>query len=165
MWDPQNRVSAPPRLRTLDSTAGFCPVSIRLASARLGRKPFVGCRWASRAAAASALHEDVEWLHQQVWTHHDFRPGKPTYKHGCGVIGALLAERRDPLAEARIRHRVRDSVCEVHRGAMRSYGLGSDGAERPLMVGFEVRDARINGYLRRPLKAYFVPDAAGPEHS
>jgi len=101
--------------------------------------------------AASALHEEVEWSHQQVWSHHDFQQGRPSLKRGSAVVGAFLAERREKLAEAKIRHHVRDLVCEENRGAMLGYVLGPDGTEQSFMVWFEIRDGKLSRYLLRPL--------------
>ena len=102
-------------------------------------------------AAASALHADIEWSHAQVWAHHDFQRGEPTVKHGREEVGAYLDARREKLLEARIRHKVRDLVCEGDRGAILGYVLGPDGTEKPFMVWFEIRDEKIARYLLRPL--------------
>lgn len=102
-------------------------------------------------SAASALHADVEWSHAQVWAHHDFQRGEPTLKHGREEVEDYLAARKEKLLEARIRHKVRDLVCEGDRGAILGYVLGPDGAEKPFMVWFEIRDDKIARYLLRPL--------------
>lgn len=69
-------------------------------------------------AAASALHEDIEWSHAQVWAHHDFQRGEPSMKRGREAVRAYLAARKEKLAEARIQHKVRDLVVDGNRGAM-----------------------------------------------
>lgn len=101
--------------------------------------------------AASALHDDVEWSHAQVWAHHDFQRGEPSLKRGRQQVASYLAERKDKLKEARIQHKVRDLVCEGNRGALLGYVLGPDGSEKPFMVWFEIRDEKISRYLLRPL--------------
>lgn len=103
------------------------------------------------ATAASALHDDVEWSHAQVWAHHDFQRGDPSTKHGRAVVGAYLAERREKLAEARIRHSVRDLICEGDKGAFLGVVTGPDGTQKHFMVWFELRDGKIGRYLLRPL--------------
>lgn len=102
-------------------------------------------------AAASALHEDVEWSHAQVWAHHDFERGQPSTKHGRAAVASYLAERKEKLRESGIRHKVRDLVCEGNRGAVLGYVMGPDGTEKPFMVWFEIRDEKISRYLLRPL--------------
>lgn len=102
-------------------------------------------------AATAALHDEVEWSHAQVWAHHEFQRGQPTHMRGRAEVAAFLAQRRDQLRAANIRHRVRDLVCEGHRGAMLGYVLGPDGTEQSFMVWFELRDEKIGRYLLRPL--------------
>lgn len=102
-------------------------------------------------AAASALHEDIEWSHAQVWAHHDFQRGEPSMKRGREAVRAYLAARKEKLAEARIQHKVRDLVVDGNRGAMLGFVLGPDGSEKPFMVWFEIRDEKIARYLLRPV--------------
>jgi len=101
--------------------------------------------------AATALHEDIEWSHAQVWAHHDFQRGEPSMKRGREAVRAYLAERKEKLAAARIQHKVRDLVVDGDRGAMLGFVLGPDGSEKPFMVWFEIRDEKIARYLLRPL--------------
>ena len=101
--------------------------------------------------AASALHEDVAWSHQQVWAHHGFARGNPSQLRGRAVVRELLLARRDQLAQANIRHRVRHLVCDGQRGAVEGYVLGPDGGEQPFLVWFEIRDEKIARYVLRPV--------------
>jgi hypothetical protein len=103
------------------------------------------------ALATSALHEDIEWSHAQVWAHHGFQAGKPTQMRGRDTIRAFLEARRDQLVAAGIRHRVDDLVCSDGRGACLGHVLGPDGSRKPFMVWFELRDHLIGRYLLRPL--------------
>ena len=103
------------------------------------------------AKAASALHEDVEWSHAQVWPHHGFVRGEPSTNHGRAEVQAFLEARVQQLAEARIRHKVRDMVIEGNKGAILGYVRGEDGTERPFMVWFEIEDDKLSRYLLRPL--------------
>lgn len=101
--------------------------------------------------AASALHEDVEWSHAQVWAHHEFKRDEPSMLHGRAAVQAFLNERVTQLAEARIRHKVRELVFEENHGAFIGDVFGEDGSHKPFMVWFEIRDARISRYFLRPL--------------
>ncbi len=101
--------------------------------------------------AASALHEDIEWSHAQVWAHHEFAVGKPTRMQGRAAIEAFLEARREQLAAAGIRHRVVDLVIDQGRGAFLGEVRGPDGSCKPFMVWFELRDGLIGRYLLRPL--------------
>ena len=103
------------------------------------------------AAAASAYTEDVEWSHAQVWAHHDYqRDSQPAALRGRAAVEAFLSERRDKLAQARIRHKVRDMVFENGRGAFLG-AVEGEGRELPFMVWFELRDGLVSRYLLRPL--------------
>ncbi len=101
--------------------------------------------------AASALHEDVEWSHQQVWAHHGFPRGNPSQLRGRTAIRDLLLARRSELTAAKIRHRVRDLICDGKVGALIGYVLGPDSSEQPFMVWFELRDEKIGKYILRPI--------------
>jgi len=103
------------------------------------------------AKAASAFHPDVEWSHQQVWEHHQFkREGSAVTINGRPAVEKLLSARVKELGEARIRHKVRDMVFENDKGAFLGAVLG-EGREVPFMVWFEIRDNLISRYLLRPL--------------
>ena len=103
------------------------------------------------ARAVSALHEDIEWSHVQVWEHHDYRRRDvPTRLHGRAEVEAFLAERIDKLKEAGIRHRVRDLVCDGTRGAFLA-AVEGPGPDRPFFVWFELRDGKVARYTLRPL--------------
>lgn len=101
--------------------------------------------------AASALHEDVEWSHEQVWAHHEFKRGEPSTLRGRAAVQAFLLERVRQLAEAGIRHRIREMAFEEDHGAVLGEVVGEDGTTKPFIVWFEVRDDRIARYLLRPL--------------
>jgi hypothetical protein len=103
------------------------------------------------AAAALALHPDVEWSHQQVWAHHGVARGTPESLRGRDAVQAFLSARIGQLREARIRHHVRDLVFERDRGAFRGAVDGPDGRSLGFIVWFEVRDELVSRYLLRPI--------------
>lgn len=103
------------------------------------------------ATAVTAFHEDVDWSHAQVWAHHEFARQAPTQLRGRAAVEAFLSARTAQLAEAKIRHSVRDMVFEDDRGAFLGVVTGEDGRELPFMVWFEIRDDRIGRYVLRPL--------------
>ena len=103
------------------------------------------------AAAATALHPEVEWSHQQVWAHHEFARGAPERLQGRTTVEQFLAARVEQLRDARIRHHVRDMVFERNRGAFLGAVDGPDGRTLGFMVWFELRDDLVSRYLLRPL--------------
>jgi len=103
------------------------------------------------AGAATALHPEIEWSHQQVWAHHEFARGAPERLQGRTAVEQFLAARVGQLREARIRHHVRDMVFERNRGAFLGAVDGPDGRTLGFMVWFELRDDLVSRYLLRPL--------------
>jgi hypothetical protein len=103
------------------------------------------------AAAATALHPEIDWSHQQVWAHHEFARGAPERLQGRTAVELFLAARVEQLREARIRHHVREMVFERDRGAFLGAVDGPDGPTLGFMVWFELRDDLVGRYLLRPL--------------
>jgi hypothetical protein len=89
-------------------------------------------------AAASALHPDIEWSHQQVWAHHGFARGTPESLRGRAAVQRFLLARVEQLREERIRHHVRDLVFERDRGAFLGAVDGPDGRSLDFVVWFGV---------------------------
>lgn len=103
------------------------------------------------ATAASAMHPDVEWSHQQVWEHHQFkREGSAVTINGKAAVEELLSARVGELKEAKIQHKIREMVFEDGKGAFLA-AVEGDGPDKPFMVWFEIRDDLIARYLLRPL--------------
>ena len=101
--------------------------------------------------AASAMHPDVEWSHQQVWEHHQFqREGSAVTHHGRAAVEELLSARVGELKEAKIEHKIREMVFEDGKGAFLA-AVEGDGPDKPFMVWFEIKDDLISRYLLRPL--------------
>ena len=103
------------------------------------------------AKAASALHEDVEWSHQQVWEHHQFkREDSAVTLRGRAAVEELLSARVRELDEAKIEHKARDMVFENDKGAILA-AVEGEGREVPFIVWFEIKDDLISRYILRPL--------------
>jgi len=69
------------------------------------------------ATAVTALREDIEWSHVQVWEHHDYRRRDvPTRLHGRAEVQAFLAERIDKLREAGVKIERRGAAMIAKRG-------------------------------------------------
>ncbi len=103
------------------------------------------------AEAVSIFHEDVEWIHTQVWEHHGYLRAKGSDKlKGKESVEALLRGRQVHMAEARIRHVIDDLVFEGDRGAFIGHVKGPD-TEVPLIAWFEIRDEKVSRYIVTPL--------------
>lgn len=102
--------------------------------------------------ATSALHEDVEWSHAQVWAHHGFARGEATVLAGRAAVCAYLSARIEQLRESGITHRVLELIVDGDRAAFIGRVTGPDGiTTKDFLVWIEVRDDRIARYLLRPL--------------
>jgi hypothetical protein len=102
------------------------------------------------AAAVTALHEDVEFNHVQVWQRTDLELGA-TAIHGRAAVHAFLDGARAKLAEAGIRHRIDDLVVEGDRGAFTAAVSDEHGEAAPFLVWFELRDGLVSRYIVRPI--------------
>jgi hypothetical protein len=103
------------------------------------------------AAAATALHPEIDWSHQQVWAHHGFARGTPQSLRGRTAVQRFLEARVEELREARIRHHVRDLVFERDRGAFLGAVDGPDSRSLGFVVWFELRDDLVGRYVLRPI--------------
>jgi hypothetical protein len=102
-------------------------------------------------AAASALHESVEWSHLQVWAHHNFTREKgPEQLKGRQEVEAFLSARKGEIAELKVRHKIRDLVFESDKGAFLGY-VGREGKEVPFIGWYELNDDKVSRYIIRPL--------------
>jgi hypothetical protein len=101
-------------------------------------------------AAVKVYHEQLDWSHQQVWVHHNYQRTEPSRFTSPAQILAFLNERKGKLAEAKIRHKVRDMVLDGDKGALLGAVEGS-GPDQNFMVWFELKDGKIARYSLRPL--------------
>ena len=103
------------------------------------------------AKAASVFHEDVEWIHTQVWEHNEYHRNKGSDKLiGRDKVQALLEGRRSALAKQNIRHVIQDLVLEGNKGAFLGHVKGH-GKELALMAWFELENEKICRYIITPL--------------
>lgn len=101
--------------------------------------------------AVTALHDDVEWSHMQVWVHHNYtRDHGVSELRGRAAVDELLSERVDNLADTKIEHKVRNMVFEDDKGAFLAEVVGPDKSV-PFFVWFELKDDLVYRYLLRPL--------------
>ena len=103
------------------------------------------------AKAVSVFHEDVEWIHTQVWEHDDYQRDKGIDRlKGKNEVEALLEGRKTELAKQKIQHRVQDLVLEGNKGAFLAHVKGGE-KELGFMVWFELKDEKIYRYIVAPL--------------
>lgn len=105
---------------------------------------------ANARAAVRALHEDVEWVHTQVWVHDGHDRSETDTLHGRGDVLDFLASRLDSMQELGLKHTVLEVLVDGSKGAFRARVEGPGNRSIPFLGWVEVRDDRISHYLVAP---------------
>lgn len=100
--------------------------------------------------AVTALHEDVEWIHRQVWEHDGYTSEDVDVYHGNDAVFEFLDPRIGEMQAEGIRHRVRETICEGDRGAFTADVVGPDGTAQPFFGWVELTDGLISKYSVTP---------------
>ena len=101
--------------------------------------------------AVSIFHDDVEWIHTQVWEHDAYRRSKGSDRlKGRDKVEALLKGRIEQIKEQDIQHIVQDMVLEGNKGTWIGHVKGH-GKELPMIAWFEIKDDKICRYILAPL--------------
>ena len=105
--------------------------------------------------AISIFHEDVEWIHTQVWEHDEYKRSKGSdILKGKKAIEILLQERSKKMEKVKIRHSIQDMVFQDSKGAFIGFVEGP-GKKLPIIAWFEVKDDKISRYIVTPL---YIPN-------
>jgi len=100
--------------------------------------------------AVTALHEDVEWVHRQVWEHDGHTSDGVDVYNGREPVYEFLAPRIGEMQEEGIEHKIREALCEGNRGAFRAEVVGADGSTLPFFGWVELKDGLISKYTVTP---------------
>lgn len=100
--------------------------------------------------AVTALHEDVEWVHRQVWEHDGHTSEELDVYHGREAVFEFLDPRIGEMQQEGIEHQVSEAICEGDRGAFRAAVVGPDGTEQPFLGWVELEDGLISHYRVTP---------------
>lgn len=101
-------------------------------------------------AAAEVFHEDVEWVHTQVWVHHGHDRSKTDTLHGRDTVREFLAGRISEMQVEGIEHKLRQVICDGEAGAFRAEVVGPTGAALPFLGWVELTDGKISTYIVSP---------------
>jgi ketosteroid isomerase-like protein len=100
--------------------------------------------------AVTAMHENVEWIHTQVWEH-DGHAGTTSDAHdGRDEVFEFLNERIDEMQAEGIEHKIRETVYDDGSGAFRAEVVGPDAGTRPFMGWVELTDGKVSTYIVGP---------------
>ena len=111
---------------------------------------FDGIDNADASAAAEAMHEDVEWIHTQVWEHDGHSRSKTDTLHGRESVREFLAARIKEMQVEGIKHQLRKVITEGDTGAFRAEVVGPAGVSAAFFGWVELKDKKIITYIVGP---------------
>ncbi len=116
----------------------------------LQRIYFDGIDNADGSAAAEAMHEDVEWIHTQVWEHDGHSRSQTDTLHGRDSVREFLAARIKEMQVEGIKHQLRKVITEGDTGAFRAEVVGPAGVSLAFFGWVEIKDEKIITYIVGP---------------
>ena len=111
---------------------------------------FDGIDNADASAAAEAMHEDVEWIHTQVWEHDGHSRSQTDTLHGRDSVREFLAARIKEMQVEGIKHQLRKVITEGDTGAFRAEVVGPAGVSATFFGWVELKDKKIITYIVGP---------------
>ena len=100
--------------------------------------------------AVTAMHEDVEWVHTQVWEHDGHTGTSSETFDGRDEVFEFLDGRIGEMQTEGIEHTVRDTVYDDGKGAFRAEVVGPEGDTQPFMGWVELTDGTVSTYIVGP---------------
>ena len=112
--------------------------------------------------AVTALHEDIEWTHTQVWEHDGHSSQKTDVLHGREAVREFLAERIPEAQDEGIEHKVLKCISNGQQGAFYGEVVGSDGRTLGTIAWLEFEDGKVKKYVNTPARMPELTDASTP---
>ena len=100
--------------------------------------------------AVDAMHEDVQWIHTQVWEHHGHTNQDLDVLHGRNKLRLFLAQRIPQMQLEKITHEVREVLTNGESAAFRAKVIGPKGNSRHFFGWIELKDGLIASYRVMP---------------
>lgn len=101
--------------------------------------------------AVTAMHEDVEWVHTQVWEHDGHTSDQTDVFNGRQAVFEFLDDRIGEMQGVGIEHKVQDTVAADGKGSFRARVVGPDGGEAAFLGWVELTDGKISKYMVAPV--------------
>lgn len=101
-------------------------------------------------AAVEVFHEEVEWVHTQVWVHDGHDRSRTDTLRGREAVRQFLAARIGEMQVEGIEHKLRQVICDGGAGAFRAEVVGPTGAAAPFLGWVELTDGQISTYIVSP---------------
>tara|TARA_Y100001970_G_C14156393_1_gene815817 strand:- start:897 stop:1304 length:408 start_codon:yes stop_codon:yes gene_type:complete len=102
--------------------------------------------------ASEAMHDDVRWVHNQVWEHDANKTNIRDTLNGRKKVKEFLRKRITELQIEGIVHKVENVVSDGKLGAFKAYVIGKDILKKPFFGLVELKDEKIIYYRVLPLE-------------
>ena len=100
--------------------------------------------------ASKAMHENVEWIHTQVWEHDGHKSSTKDVLEGRDEVREFLRKRVIEMQVEGIIHRVENVVSDGKLGAFKANVIGTDKSKKPFFGLVELKDDKIIYYRVLP---------------
>ena len=100
--------------------------------------------------ASEAMHNDVRWVHNQVWEHDAHKSNIRDTLNGRKEVREFLRKRIVEMQIEGIIHKVENVVSDGKLGAFKANVVGKDQSEKPFFGLVEIKDKKIIYYRVLP---------------
>ena len=100
--------------------------------------------------ASEAMHNDVRWVHNQVWEHDAHKSNIRDTFNGRKEVREFLRKRIVEMQIEGIIHKVENVVSDGKLGAFKANVVGKDQSEKPFFGLVEIKDKKIIYYRVLP---------------
>ena len=101
---------------------------------------------AKAAEASEAMHNDVRWVHNQVWEHDAHKSNIRDAFNGRKEVREFLRKRIVEMQIEGIIHKVENVVSDGKLGAFKANVIGKDKSKKPFFGLVELKDDKIIYY-------------------
>ena len=102
--------------------------------------------------ASEAMHNDVRWVHNQVWEHDAHKSNIRDAFNGRKEVREFLRKRIVEMQIEGIIHKVENVVYDGQLGAFKANVIGKDKSKKPFFGLVELKDDKIIYYRVLPLE-------------
>ena len=102
--------------------------------------------------ASEAMHNDVRWVHNQVWEHDAHKNNIRDVLNGRKEVREFLRKRIVEMQIEGIIHKVENVVSDGKLGAFKANVIGTDKSKKPFFGLVEIKDDKIIYYRVLPLE-------------
>ncbi|MBT4494217.1 MAG: nuclear transport factor 2 family protein [Gammaproteobacteria bacterium] len=111
---------------------------------------FAGIDGADANLAVEAMHENVAWVHTQVWEHDGHDRSTVDRLDGRAAVLEFLTKRIGEMQVEGIEHKVGQVITDGQSGAFRARVVGPTGDAKSFFGWVELKDGKISSYTVMP---------------